>query len=171
MYNSWPELKKEKQGDCGKGCDEVDVESMPSGRFQRGKQYPCWKARVTADLHCESLTGHCTFLFLARQITDRLRGGSVADQCGNDQCYKLNDPASLPNAATRRATAALTLGGGLLLGGLLSCCLFSYLLTRRHRELLKYAAEETAVPTVHVISATDYTEDDPHSGAPKVEFA
>jgi hypothetical protein len=141
---------------------------MPSGAYETAHTYPCWKARHDIDARCAlpaclqrararaliACPATASRLHNARCPDDGTPRAGAADECGNDPCFKLADPALKPDAATRRATFAMALGGSLMLGGLCLCCGMSFVLTRKQKALLRAATEERAVPTVKVMQAS-----------------
>jgi len=96
-FNAYPEFILERVGECPADSCENDARLMPSGAFQSGGAYPCFRP-------------------MAARV-------DVRYECGNAPCYKLRDPATLVAAATEEATRVYYFGGGLALGGILLGCI------------------------------------------------
>lgn len=101
-FTSYPEYEIKFEGECSETCEMDDVHRMPSGQWVTGGQYACWKptgARV-----------------------------DVRYRCGNQQCYKLEDPAELHARADRKAMETfrrgIQLGAIGLVVGIVSMCVW-----------------------------------------------
>jgi len=110
-WSAYPEEVPDGEHDCGSGCNVDDVMTMPSGAFESGKYYDCWRP-----------------------------SGSSFDrryECGNDHCVKIRDPSLISEHYKSRAKTYYYWGGGLMLAALLSCCCCVVLTTRVENNLFE----------------------------------